>query len=74
MSRHDTFCDVGQDGSWGQVSCDCDYIKDIREDERERIIEMLESNHMPNLGNILHNVGGNCPACWTIELIKGEQK
>ena len=42
--------------------------------ERDHILRILENNHLPNLGFPSHNAMGNCPACWTLDLIKGEQK
>ena len=42
--------------------------------ERERIIKTFESNHIPNMGYPSHNVMGNCPACWGLEIIRAGLK
>jgi hypothetical protein len=44
------------------------------EQERERIAQLFDSSHIAADGDSMHNQSGNCPACWGLALIKGEQK
>jgi hypothetical protein len=44
------------------------------EQERERIAQLFDSSHIATDGDSMHNQSGNCPACWGLALIKGEQK
>lgn len=45
-----------------------------REDERERILAILETVHHNNGDETVHNERGFCPACRAIALIEGEDK
>ena len=45
-----------------------------RIDEREYMVQLLESNHEPTKGDKTHNQSAKCFACKALLLIKGEQK